>query len=117
MEVMLSRGIRLMLRHRRLVTGVLLGALLVNLLVVARLQPSDAFGRSDLPVAARCQGGGPGCAEQPLIPPPVGGLPHFDAPPAPVFGRLVAVEPARPAAIHEAIATPLDHPPSTAAAV
>ena len=117
MTVMLSRGFHLMLRHRSLVTGVLLGALLVNLLVVARLQPSAAFERSDLPIAARCQGGGPGCAEQPLIPPPVGGLPHFDAPPAPVFGRLVAVEPARPDAIHEAIPTPLDRPPSAAVAV
>ena len=106
-----------MLRHRSLVTGVLLGALLVNLLVVARLQPTAAFERSDLPVAARCQGGGPGCAEQPLIPPPVGGLPHFDVPPAPVFGRLVAVEPGRPSALHEAIPAPLDRPPSTAFAV
>ncbi len=117
MTVMLSCGFQLMLRHRSLVTGVLLGALLVNLLVVARLQPSAAFERSDLPIAARCQGGGPGCAEQPLIPPPVGGLPHFDAPPAPVFGPLVAVEPVRPDAIHEAIPTPLDRPPSTAATV
>ena len=116
MSVMLSHGFRLMLRHRSVVTGVLLGALLVNLLVVARLQPSAAFERSDLPVAARCQGGGPGCAEQPLIPPPVGGLPHFAAPPAPVFGQLVVVEPARPGAIHEAIPTPLDRPPSSAAA-
>lgn len=114
MDVMLTSGFRLMLRHRSVVTGVLLGALLVNLLVVARLQPSAAFEHSDLPVAARCQGGGPGCAEQPLIPPPVGGLPHFDAPPAPVFGRLVVIEPARLDAIHEAIPTPLDHPPSPA---
>ncbi len=106
-----------MLRHRSVVTAALLGALLVNLLVVARLQPTAAFDRSDLPIAARCQGGGPGCAEQPLIPPPVGGLPHFDAPPAPVFGRMVVVEPARPNAIHEAIPIPLDRPPSTAAAV
>lgn len=107
----------MMLSHRSVVTGVLLGALLVNLLVVARLQPSSAFERSDLPIAARCQGGGPGCAEQPLIPPPVGGLPHFDAPPAPVFGRLVAVEPTRPGAVHEAVPAPLERPPSTAAAV
>jgi hypothetical protein len=114
---MLSRGFRLMLRHRSLVTGVLLAALLVNLLVVARLQPGELAKGGDLPIAARCQGGGPGCAEQPLIPPPVGGLPHFDAPPAPVFGRLVAVEPGRPNAVHEATPVPLDRPPSTAFAV
>jgi len=107
-----------MLRHRSLVTGVLLAALLVNLLVVARLEPAAAATNgSDLPIAARCQGGGPGCTAQPLIPPPVGGLPHFDAPPAPVFGQMVAVEPASAGAIHEAIPTPLDRPPSTAAAV
>ncbi len=103
-----------MLRHRSLVTGVLLAALLVNLLVVVRLQPGDVVDGGSLPIAARCQGGGPGCAEQPLIPPPVGGLPHFDAPPAPVFGRLVVVEPVGPRAIHEAMPAPLDRPPSTA---
>lgn len=117
MDVMLTSGFRLLLRHRSVVTALLLGALLVNLLVVARLQPSGSFERGDLPIAARCQGGGPGCAEQPLIPPPVGGLPHFDAPPAPVFGRMVVVEPTRLDAVHEAIPTPLDRPPSTAAAV
>lgn len=104
-----------MLRHRSLVTGLLLAALLFNLLVVVRLQPAGSIRADDLPIAARCQGGGPGCAEQPLIPPPVGGLPHFDLPPAPVFGLLVVVEPARPAAAHDAVTSPLDRPPSTAA--
>lgn len=114
---MLSGAFRLMLRHRSLVTGVLLAALMVNLLVVVRLQPAGPMRADDLPIAARCQGGGPGCAEQPLIPPPIGGLPHFDAPPAPLFGRLVVVEPARAAAIHEAVLAPLDRPPSFAVAV
>lgn len=117
MLVMLSRGFRLMLQHRRLVTSVLLAALLVNLLVVAPLQPAGAMKGGDLPIASRCQGGGPGCAEQPMIPPPVGGLPHFDAPPTPAFGRLVAVEPLPPAAVHEAIPALLDRPPSNSAAV
>jgi hypothetical protein len=103
-----------MLQHRSLVTGVLLGALLVNLLVIVRLQPGDLASGGDLPIAARCQGGGPGCAEQPLIPPPVGGLPHFDAPPAPVFGRLVAVEPAGRTAVRQATPAPLDRPPTAA---
>jgi len=103
-----------MLRHRSLVTGALVAVLLVNLLVVGRLQPADPGQGGDLPLAARCQGGGPGCAEQPLIPPPVGGLPHFDAPPAPVFGRLVVVEPARLNAVHESPPLTLERPPATA---
>src|SRR3974377_1686104 len=88
MNVMITRGFRLMLRHRSVAAAALLGALLVTLPVVARLQPSAAFDGGALPIAARCQGGGPGCAEQPLIPPPVGGLPAFDAPAAPVFGPV-----------------------------
>ena len=69
----------------------------------------DANG--DLPIAARCQGGGPGCAEQPLIPPPVGGLPSFQTPPAPVFGRLVAVEPRRAVAARGSAPIVLERPP------
>ncbi len=101
-----------MLRHRSLVTGTLVAVLLVNLLVIARLQPADPSKGGDLPLAARCQGGGPGCTEQPLIPPPIGGLPHFDAPPAPVFGRLVVVEPARLIAPHESSPPTLERPPA-----
>jgi hypothetical protein len=111
---MVDRAFRAALRHRGLVTGALVAALLVNLLVIARLQPGDAFG--DLPLAAHCQGGGPGCAEQPLIPPPVGGLPHFDEPPPPVFGRLVVVEPTPLKAAHEAPPMNLERPPRAAAA-
>jgi hypothetical protein len=113
MKQMVLRLCRAALRHRGLVTGTLVAVLLVNLLVVGRLQPNGPSG-SDLPLAARCQGGGPGCAEQPLIPPPVGGLPHFDAPPAPVFGRLVLVEPAAPAAVDEAPPLALERPPRAA---
>ena len=105
-----------MLRHRGLVTGALLAVLLVNLLVIGRLQPADPGKGGDLPLAARCQGGGPGCAEQPLIPPPAGGLPHFDAPPAPVFGRLVVVEPARLKAVHESPPDTLLRPPASTSA-
>ena len=108
--------VRLCLRHRGVVTATLLAALLLNLLVVGRMQPADPT-KGDLPLAARCQGGGPGCVEQPLIPPPVGGLPHFDAPPAPVFGQLVLVEPFAPAALHESPPHTLERPPATAAAV
>jgi hypothetical protein len=112
---MLSCGFQVMLRHRGIVTAMLLGALLVNLLVLSRLEPPPAFSGGDLPIGARCQGGGPGCAEQPMIPPPLIGLPHFDAPPAPAFGRLVVIEPTRADAVHEALLAPPDHPPSTAA--
>jgi len=115
-EVMLSRGFVLMLRHRGFVTGALVAVLLVNLLVVGRLQPADPSQGGDLPLAARCQGGGPGCAEQPLIPPPVGGLPHFSAPPAPIFGRMVVVEPQALRAAHESPPATLERPPATTAA-
>ena len=101
---------RFALRHRGIVTGTLVAVLLVNLLVIGRLQPAQA-GKSDLPIAARCQGGGPGCAEQPLIPPPVGGLPHFETPAAPVFGRLVAVEPAAPIATTDPPPIVIERPP------
>jgi hypothetical protein len=117
MKAMLSRGFQVMLRHRSIVTAMLLGALLVNLLVISRLEPPPAFGSGDLPIGARCQGGGAGCAEQPMIPPPLVGLPHFDAPPAPVFGPPSVVEPARPDAVHEALLAPPDRPPSTAAVI
>ena len=113
MKQMVARLFRAALRHRGLITGTLVAVLLVNLLVIGRLQPNDTS-RGDLPLAARCQGGGPGCAEQPLIPPPVGGLPHFDAPPAPIFGQLVLVEPAVPAAVHEAPPLALERPPRAA---
>jgi hypothetical protein len=117
MKAMLSHGFQVMLRHRSAVTAMLLGALLVNLLVVARLEPPPAFGGGDLPIAARCQGGGPGCAEQPMIPPPLVGLPHFDTPPAPVFGPPVVVEPRRLDAVHEALLATPDRPPSAAAVI
>jgi hypothetical protein len=68
----------------------LVAALLINLLVVVRVAPPDGPSPDHLPIAARCQGGS-GCAEQPLIPPPVGGMPHFDPPPAPAFGALILV--------------------------
>jgi len=109
--VMAQRLIRLSMRHRGIVTGTLVAVLLVNLLVVVRLSPPDVS-RGDLPIAARCQGGGPGCAEQPLIPPPIGGLPHFDAPPPPVLGRLVAVAAIAPTAVHESPPHVLERPPA-----
>jgi hypothetical protein len=100
------------LRHRTIVTVSLVAVLLLNLLVVTRVARADPL-KSDLPVAGRCQGGGPGCDSQPLIPPPVGGLPHFDAPPAPAFGVLVLVRPQDPAPVREAPPPRLDRPPIT----
>ncbi len=112
---MIGRIFRFGLRHRGVVTVTLVLVLLTNLLVIGRLQPPDPT-KGDLPLAATCQGA-PGCAEQPLIPPPAsGGLPHFDAPPAPVFGRMVVVEPSAPAAVHESPPDPLEHPPALRAA-
>ena len=112
---MIVRLFRCALRHRAIVTGTLVAVLLVNLLVVVRVSHADPL-KSDLPVAGRCQGGGPGCDEQPLIPPPIGGLPHFEMPAAPVFGALVVVQPHRAAALHEAPPPRLDRPPTANAA-
>ena len=103
---------RLVRRHSALVTATLLGALLLNLLVVGYVAPADDALTDDLPLAAQCQGGGPGCVEQPLIPPPAVGLPRFDAPPAPVFGIATVVEPPRLAAIHDADPADIAHPPA-----
>ncbi len=107
---MTGSWMRFALRHRGIVTGTLVAVLLVNLLVIGRFQPAQAS-HGDLPIAARCQGGGPGCVEQPLIPPPVGGLPSFQTPPAPVFGRLVVVEPAAPLAAEAPPPVVLERPP------
>ncbi|HZP58550.1 MAG TPA: stress protein, partial [Dehalococcoidia bacterium] len=78
-------------------------------------QPPDPA-KGSLPLAARCAGGGPGCAEQPLIPPPAGGLPHFDPPPPPVFGALVAVAPAAAPSLNPSPPPALEHPPQLALA-
>src|SRR5438128_1621935 len=104
--------LRWALRHRAIVTGSLVAVLVLNLLVVTRVSHADPL-KSDLPVAGRCQGGGPGCDSQPLIPPPVGGLPHFELPAGPAFGALVVVQPHEPAAIREAPPPNLYRPPIT----
>jgi hypothetical protein len=108
---MMRRIGRLALRHRGIVSMVLLTGLLANLLVVGRLDPPDLARHGDLPLAAACQGGGPGCAEQPLIPPPAVGMPHFDAPPPPAFGALVLIEPVAPAALHPSPPSRIERPP------
>jgi hypothetical protein len=99
------------LRHQGAITVALVGALLLNLLVVGRFSPPGPP-RGDLPMASHCQGGGPGCAEQPLIPPPVGGLPHFDATPAPEWGAATIVEPAPLAAATDPPPVSIEHPPA-----
>jgi hypothetical protein len=104
-----------MLRHRALVTVTLVAALLANLLFVAQVEPPDLG--DNLPMTARCQGGGPGCAVQPLIPPPSAGLPRFDPPAPAVFGQLVVVEGAPAAAVHEAPPRSRERPPALIAAI
>jgi hypothetical protein len=116
MITMVARILRATLRHRGIVTVALVLGLLVNLFVIGWTDPPDPTHHGDLPLAARCQGGGPGCASQPMIPPPVGGLPHFDMPPPPVFGALVLVEPAVPPAMHGVPPATLDPPPIADAA-
>lgn len=104
-----------MLRHRAAVTVALVLVLLTNLLVVGRVSPADPT-RGDLPLAARCQGGGPGCAEQPMLPAPVGGMPQFDAPPSPAYGALVMIYPAPLPAPADPPVSPIEHPPALSVA-
>jgi hypothetical protein len=100
------------MRHRRAVTLALLIVLVLNLTVVGGMAPVDGSDLSGgMPVAARCQGGGPGCAEQPLIPPPAGGLPRFDGPATPVFGAMLLVEPRAPFSLRLALLDPVERPP------
>jgi len=108
----MARFCALAFRHRILVTVAVLGALAFNLSFVPQVERGDP-GRGDLPVAARCHGGGEGCIEQPLVPPPAVGLPRIDAiPPA----NLVTVEMTAPPAPHphEAASVILEPPPELA---
>jgi hypothetical protein len=109
--VMAPIGVRTLLRHRAIATVAMVLVLLTNIFVVGQIAPSQDFD-GGLPSAAHCQGGGPGCAEQPLIPPPVGGLPHFEMPAPAAFGALVAIEPAAPDALPDAPPSFIEHPPS-----
>lgn len=88
-----TRLFRASLQHKGLVTVVALGGLLLNLMVIGSSDAPEDLGGRDLPMAAQCHGGGAGCAEQPLIPPPAVGLPRFDAPAPATYGVLVLVEP------------------------
>jgi hypothetical protein len=92
--------------HRTAITLVLIGALLLNLLVAGYVQPPDLLEGDDLPMASRCQGGGPGCAETPMIPPPAVGMPQGAAPVAPAFGE--------PAILVAGVPVPSDDPPPMA---
>lgn len=99
---MAVRLLRFSLDHKGIVTLTVLAGLLLNLLVIGVADPADNSFDGALPNAASCQGGGgPGCAEQPLIPPPAVGMPNFDAPPPPVYGALVLVAQETPASLDE----------------
>jgi hypothetical protein len=111
---MLIRCLRNAARHRGVVTVSLVAALLVNLLVIGSLGEPPDIG-DELPMAAHCQGGGPGCAEQPLIPPPAGGLPQIDGPVAPAFGALVLVFSRALPAPDEAPPLVIERPPALTA--
>jgi hypothetical protein len=90
----MTRFCALALRHRVLITLLVLGAVVFNLSFVPQVERGDS-GRGDLPVAARCHGGGEGCTEQPLVPPPAIGMPRLDAvPPANMVTVEIPVVPA-----------------------
>jgi hypothetical protein len=103
-----TRLFRFALRHDRAITLALVLVLVTNVTVLARFAPAEPQG--DLPLVSSCQGG-PTCADQPLIPPPAGGLPRFDAPADPVYGLLLLVEPAPLPAMHAASIPLLEPPP------
>lgn len=98
--------VRFALAHRGVITVALLALLMLNLTVIGRIDPPETSA-GDLPFAARCQGGGPGCAEQPLIPPPAGGvgLPRVEPVPAPALTLVRAEAAPQP--------LPIDVPAST----
>jgi hypothetical protein len=97
--------------HRTAITLTLLGALLLNLLVVGYVQPPDLLAGDDLPMASRCQGGGVGCVEQPMIPPPLVGLPRAPAPAALAYGEPALVVGTAPSASEDPPPTAIEHPP------
>lgn len=101
----------LALKHRGVVTATLLFGFVLNLLVIGVFDPPSEPLDRDLPVAAQCQGGGPGCSEQPLIPPPAVGLPRFDAPVLIAFGVPAPVQEAPPDALRASSPAPPDRPP------
>lgn len=107
--------VRYAMAHRGVITVALLTLLVLNLTVIGRIDPPETPA-GDLPFAARCQGGGPGCAEQPLIPPPAGrvGLPRVEPVPAPAL-TLVRAEAAPQRALIDVPATILEPPPEPSA--
>jgi hypothetical protein len=106
------RLLRLSLRHQAVLTAAMLFGLVLNLVVIGTVDPPSDSLDDGLPNVAQCQGGsGPGCAEQPLIPPPAVGLPRFDAPPAIVFGVPAVIQESPPDALHEAPLPTIDRPP------
>lgn len=114
---MKGRFVRFALAHRGVITVALLALLVLNLTVIGRIDPPDA-GASDVPFAGRCQGGGPGCAEQPLIPPPAGGLglPRVEPVPAPAL-TLVRAHEAPGVAVPDVPVTTIDPPPEPGALI
>jgi len=100
------------IRHQALLTGALLFGLLVNLMVIGTVDPPSEGLDGDLPAVAQCQGGsGPGCVEQPLIPPPAIGLPRFEQPVPIVFGMQAEIHEVEPDVLREAPPARIDHPP------
>jgi hypothetical protein len=110
------RLIRLSLQHKGIVTAIALGGLLMNLVVIGSADPPRDLVDRDLPMAASCQGGGAGCVEQPLIPPPAIGMPQFDAPPPAIYGALVLIAPAAPDALAASPPRTLVPPPLSSSA-
>lgn len=108
---MIKRMARAAADRRSAVTTAAVLILLVNLLFAGYVRPPDVLG-DDLPMAASCQGGGPGCAEQPMLPPASIGLPHFEQPPAPVLGVLTRIQQAAPSLVREGPPLRIDHPPA-----
>jgi hypothetical protein len=101
-------------RRQAAVSLVVVAALLANVLFAGYVEPPDLIGGAELSIASRCQGGGPGCAEQPMIPPPLVGLPRVASPEAPAFGAPVLVVPAVPSPAENPPPLAIEHPPELA---
>jgi hypothetical protein len=104
------------LRHRAVVAAMVLTGLLVNLVVIGTAESRSGDSLDNLPAAAQCHGGGAGCAEQPLIPPPAIGMPRVSDVAPISFGVPALVQERVPPTL---VATPphaIERPPLPAAA-
>ena len=104
------------LRHRGIVTAMVLAGLLVNLVVIGTAESTRGESLDSLPAAAQCHGGGAGCSEQPLIPPPAVGMPHVSDVAPITFGVPALIQERIPTTLVAIPLPAIERPPLTTAA-